>query len=208
MILPYQHKEAVPRALHILQNGGVFVYPTDTLYGFGADAGSGSGIRLIGKLKKRPSRTPFSLLVRDLTMMKDYARVSGLVAAIAGRFLPGALTLVLPGNAGALPDELYSEGQFLGFRISAHPFCRELTAKYPKPVLSTSVNISGKDALNRIEDIQAQFGRQLTLMIEDAELDRRQQARGSTVIRIDANDSISLLREGSISFTEILKVKP
>lgn len=206
MILDYRHPEALFRALEALQKEQAFVYPTDTLYGFGADAASETGIHNVEELKKRPAQTPFSLLVRDLAMMKEYARVSSLTAALTERFLPGALTLVLPGIGGRLPDMLYSDGNYLGFRIPDHPFCRELMASYPRPVLSTSVNISGQKALNRIRDIEMQYAPRVELMIADADLDRRPYSAGSTVIRIDDAGRISLLREGSIPFADILKV--
>jgi len=206
MILDYRHPEAVPRAIAALQQGQVFVYPTDTLYGFGADAASETGINNVEELKKRPAQTPFSLLVHDLAMLKEYARVGNLAARLAGLFLPGALTLVLPAIRGKVPDVLYSEGNYLGFRIPDHPFCRELTANYPRPILSTSVNISGQKALNRIREIEMQFASGVELMIADSDLDRRPHPAGSTVIRIDDAERISLLREGSILFAEILKV--
>ncbi len=203
MIIDYQLASAKKKVLDALKDEELFVYPTDTLYGFGGDARSQSVIQRAYEVKKRPQNMPISILVRDMKMMQDLAHISEKTAEIIRQFLPGALTLVLPAKNMSLPERLYSDNHYLGFRIPDHPFCRAMLEHFQYPIISSSVNISQTSALTNIHDIEEQFGNEVQLFISDSRLNNAQHSLGSTVIKMTDDSELQLLREGSIPFIEI-----
>lgn len=203
MILDHEDSSALESALAALRSGEVFVYPTDTLYGFGGDARSGECIAELYDIKRRPQSMPVSMLVHSGEMITEYARVTQAAGTLIRHFLPGALTLVLPAEPGELPERLYGGDGFLGFRIPNHPFCKRVTEAFPYPVISTSVNISGMKAMHRIAEIEECFGEKLSLFIRDGALEKRPHGAGSTVVKVDREDRLHLLREGAIPFASV-----
>ena len=206
MIVDHSTKQALDSALIALNNEEVFVYPTDTIYGFGGDARSDKVIEQLYDIKGRSEHMPVSMLIHDLDMMRKYARISDKATKLIKHFLPGALTLVLPANHVELPQKLFSVQGYLGFRIPDHRFCSKLTQHFDGPVITTSVNRSGKPALNKIIDIEKQFGNRVNLLIQDMQLEQKADATGSTVIMITKDDDLKILREGSILEKEIRQI--
>ncbi|MCF7832505.1 MAG: threonylcarbamoyl-AMP synthase [Candidatus Marinimicrobia bacterium] len=206
MILNYHDKTALPSVLKALNNKDVFIYPTDTLYGFGGDALSDLVLNKLYLLKQRPEHMPVSMLVRDKDMLSQFAYISVNAGILIDELLPGALTLILPAKNTALPDKLFSVEGYLGFRIPDQSFCNAMIEQFDKPVITTSVNISGHKPLNDIRSIKKQFGKEIELMISDPELDAREKALGSTVVMISKDDKWRLLREGAISIETIDRI--
>ncbi|MBW6458361.1 MAG: threonylcarbamoyl-AMP synthase [FCB group bacterium] len=205
MMLDMYDVSSLEKTMELLTAEAVFVYPTDTLYGFGGDARSEKVLETVYRLKNRPLEMPVSILVRDFAMMQEYAHISTQSEKIIKHFLPGALTLVLPAKDHRLPERLYSEGTYLGFRMPDHDFCRKMLERFPYPVITTSVNISGFPVIREIEKIERFFGSDISLFIRDAELEKHTDNPGSTVIKISMQDEIELLRAGKIPFPEIQK---
>ena len=206
MIIEYRHKDALSYALEALRNEKVFVYPTDTIYGFGGDARSEKVILDLYELKARPVDMPVSMLVPDRDMLSRYAHTSSLASKLIETFLPGALTLVLPAKDMYLPQKLFSVQGYLGFRISDHKFCKRLSTNFDAPIITTSVNTSGQPALHSISDIDTQFGKRVGLLIADPELERHTEPKGSTVVMITKKDELKILREGAIPEKDIFEL--
>lgn len=203
MILSYRQDIALDLALECLKSQKIFVYPTDTLYGFGANASSIKALDKLYFLKQRPLTMPLSMLVSDIDMIKQYAEVSGLTKILIENLLPGALTLVLPSISNDLPKRLYNMDDYLGFRIPDHEFCTKLSQKFNLPFISTSINVSGQRAMNDIESIKRVFSKDVDLMIYDEKLDKSMSDLGSTVVLIDKKSNLRILREGRISEKQI-----
>lgn len=199
MIIESVEDIALDLALEHLYTKKLFIYPTDTLYGFGADARSVEALEKLYLLKQRPINMPLSMIVSDIDMLEQFAQVSNLTKLLLAHFLPGALTLVLPSIVTTLPKRLYSMEGYLGFRIPDHEFCAKLSQKFNSPFITTSVNVSGQSALNSIESIQKVFSKDIDLMIQDKKLDNAYLNKGSTVVLIDKNSKLKVLREGLIS---------
>lgn len=199
---PHLWEELVPA----IEQGEIFVYPTDTIYGLGVRADSADALNRLYVLKRRPANMPLSILVPDIGSIRRYASFGEKAESIARHFLPGALTMVLPAAAKYLPEMLYSGKKELGFRIPAHPFCQSMMQRIDYPIVSSSVNYSGQPALTAMSDIEQSFASEIRLMIRDNALEKRNHATASTVIRIDKDDKVWLLREGGIPFLEILEV--
>jgi L-threonylcarbamoyladenylate synthase len=205
MKIIHTDSQALSHVLKVLEEDQVFIYPTDTLYGIGANALSFLALEKVYHIKERPSHMPMSMMVRDLAMLKEYAHVSTKVKDIVDKFLPGALTLILPAKSDELPQRLFSVEGYLGFRIPDHDFCRKMSKEFHFPIITTSVNVSGKPALNTIQDIEDAFADKIDLMIYDPQLDELKNDLGSTILKVNKDDSWEILREGKIPKEELIR---
>ena len=203
MIINHIENMALVKALKALKDEEVFIYPTDTIYGFGGDATSPKVLDRLYSIKQRPDNMPLSMIVRDKEMMSRYAHISAKAESLIDKFLPGPLTLVLPAKDYSLPDKLFNVEGYLGFRIPAHDFCRAMSSKFDRPIITSSVNISGEAPLNNINRIHDQFGNEIELMISDTKLDTLTEPFGSTVVMISEDESVKVLREAAISAQSI-----
>ncbi len=120
-------------AVRALARGGVLLYPTETVYGFGCDAGDRSACARIAALKGWPAPRPMLVLVRDLEGAEAVGEVTPVARALAEAFWPGPLTLVIPEGSGST----------VGVRVSPHPVVRQLLDRIGGPITSTSANRTG-----------------------------------------------------------------
>jgi L-threonylcarbamoyladenylate synthase len=188
----------VKNAVRKLRSGGVILYPTDTLYGLGADALSNDAVRKIYDLKGRDERKPIHAIVSDMEMMEKYAEVSDLARMLAKEFLPGPLTLILKKKA-RIKTGIARGISKIGFRIPDNPFCLALVEKFGKPVTTTSANRSGLKTERTAEAILEQLSGEIALVVDAGELPEREP---SSVVDLTGNEPI-ILREGAIPVADI-----
>ena len=136
------HKDVV-RAVEALRRGEVIIFPTETLYGLGADALNVAAVARVVEVKGRDARSPIPILVADPRMLNTVVTE---IPAIAKRwmdqFWPGPLTLVLKAQRG-LPSPLLNPKGGVGVRISRHPLAAEILQQLGRPITATSANPSG-----------------------------------------------------------------
>ncbi len=149
--------EYLQPALDALKAGGVIAYPTDTVYGLGADATDRSAVELVRRIKGRDANTPILALVSDMDMLERYADVTPLARELAAHYLPGRLTLVLEARGDHLAPVAQSDGS-VGFRIPAMPFCLALARAFDRPITSTSMNLSGVQQEPALSGMLSQLG--------------------------------------------------
>ncbi len=190
--------ELIERAARAILSGQVIGYPTETVYGLGADAFNAKAIDRVFQLKGRDRSRPILVIAGDMTQVKRMVQWSDLAEHLAQQFWPGPLTLVLPAMPG-LPEALLSADQTLGIRIPNHNICLELVRRCGVPVTSTSANRSGQPNPVTARDVVDYFGDQLDLVIDGG---RSSSAIPSTVLGI-SGDRLILFREGAISKSTI-----
>ena len=181
----------ISRAVEILRDGGVIVYPTDTVYGLGCDITSKHAVERIVRIKGRDPKKPMSFVCSDLTHISRYARVSNFAYRILKRFLPGPYTFVLE-SSREVPKMLLTKQRTVGIRIPDHPVCLALVAELGNPILSTSANPSGAEPLNIPLEIRDALGSQVDLILECGVLPRVP----STVVSL-VGDRVEVLRDGA-----------
>lgn len=148
----------IQNALTALRRGGLVAYPTDTVYGLGADAYNEAAVRRVFAVKERPFSMPLPLLVADLAMLESCAaRLSPAARLLAERFMPGALTLIVPKGV-AIPDIVTAGGPSVGLRIPDHTVPRALTAGLGRPLVGTSANRSGFGSVTGADEVRSQLG--------------------------------------------------
>lgn len=143
-------EKAVRRAVEILNKGGIVIHPTDTLYGFAADAASENLSAKIRELKHLEKDKPFSVLVSGPGMIKEYCEVSAEDEKLIQNYFPGPFTFILKSKKplAAAPNST------LGIRIPDNKFCIALAEFFKKPVITTSANIHGKKPPCSLDEIE------------------------------------------------------
>jgi len=195
-----------------LRSGGTAIYPTDTLYGLGVDPGSEAGLARLLAIKRREEGKPIPLLLAGVEDAGRFARhVSGTASRLMARFWPGALTLVLPAEAGLHPA-ITGGGGTVGLRVPDHPVPRALARALSGAITGTSANRSGNPGdWESPEEIVREFTGEVDWVLWDGKV-RQAGAReggpgrsaGSTVIRL-TDDRPVLLREGMVPFRAIVE---
>ncbi|MDO8481742.1 MAG: L-threonylcarbamoyladenylate synthase [bacterium] len=204
--------ECVKESVQILRAGGVLLYPTDTLYGLGADALSDEAVDKVYAIKGRDEQKPIHAMFADLAMVEKYAEVPGMASMLAKAFLPGALTLILKKRTG-VETGLARGIQTIGIRIPKSAFCLALAKEFGGPFTATSANKSGSKTERSTNTILVQLNRaeaytsvlqktaitNIDLVIDAEELPERQP---TTVVDLSGKEPI-ILREGAVSPAEI-----
>jgi protein-tyrosine phosphatase len=184
--------EAVERAARALREGKLLILPTETVYGLAARADDPAVIERVRATKDRPSTKPFARLVPGVEAVEAaVGKLPRAARALAERFWPGPLTLVLE----------TSRGETVGFRVPGLAFAREVLAKAGVPVLATSANRSGGDEPVTFEDALASIGDKIDLAYDAG---RTLLGKPSTVVSVPPDGSrggpaYTILREGFLS---------
>lgn len=193
-----------------LKNGGMAVFPTDTLYGLGVDPKSEAGLARLFAIKRREGGKPVPLLLSGAEAVDRFARhVPEGAARLMGRFWPGALTIVLPAEAG-LDRTITGGGDTVGLRVPDHPVPRALAQALGGAITGTSANRSGNPGdWESAEEVVREFTGEVDWVLWDGKI-RRAATResvpgrspGSTVVRMTGERPV-LLREGVLPFRAI-----
>ena len=174
-------KKNIDKIITALGNGAVLVCPTDTVYGFLADATNKKSVDKIYNIKERPMSKPLPIFIKDLKMAKELAHISPSKEKILDKKWPGGFTFVFKRKKGI---KLYGvDKDTIALRIPNYKFLNDLIEKIDKPLVQTSVNISGEPSLTDIKEIIKQFiiqKNQPDLIIDAGDLSRRQRRRGSS----------------------------
>ncbi len=151
-----ENLNAIDRAVKVLRAGGVIVYPTDTVYGIGADATNSIAVERVRAIKGGEDTKPILAMVAGMTMLEEYAVMTPLARALTEHFLPGPLTLVLDTRSDALAPIATHDGS-VGFRMPDDHVCIAITTVLGRPVTSTSVNRSGVPQPQELSDMLVQI---------------------------------------------------
>jgi len=178
-----------------LKNGAVLVCPTDTIYGFLADAENKKAVDKIYKIKKRSKTKALPVFIKDVKMAKKLAEISekpsfakasaGKQEKILKKYWPGKFTFVLKRKPGI---KLYGvEKDSIALRIPKYKFLNNLLKEINRPLVQTSVNISGQPSLNKISDIINQLNKLDVLIIDGGDL---KKSKPSKIIDLTNNNKI------------------
>ena len=191
--------EELSDAVAALRRGDVIVFPTETLYGLGADALNAVAVEKVYQLKGRDPNNPIPVLISDRTMLNIMAAaVSPVAEKLIEHFWPGPLTLVLPARSN-MPAPLLNSSGGIGVRISSHPIARQLVTLLGRPLTATSANPSGQPGALTVAQARSYFSGAIEVFVAGGELTSK---TGSTVAAVIGNN-IKIIRAGEISVREI-----
>ena len=192
---------ATTRASKVLRNGGVVMYPTDTLYGLGADAFSDKAVDKIYAIKGRDEKKPIHCIVADIAMAEEYAEVTDDARLLFERLLAGGLTVILK-KREAVVGGIARGLDTIGIRIPHNDFCIQLAGAFGEPFTATSANLAGHEHQWSVEAILKQLGpnaEMIDLIIDAGELP---PSAPSTVVDLSGEDPL-IVREGAIAAADI-----
>ncbi|NOZ56082.1 MAG: threonylcarbamoyl-AMP synthase [Calditrichaeota bacterium] len=194
----------VREAAAVLRSGGVIVYPTETLYGLGADARNPEAVHRVFEIKQRPPDRAVTVILGGEDMLGQVvSAVPELARKLAEVFWPGPLTLVLPARRD-LPDLLLAGGSTIGVRVPGDYLCRALSRELGGPITATSANISGGPDLINPEEIERVLGDRVDLLIDAGPA----RSRVPSTVALVTDTGVRILREGRITAEELRKVVP
>jgi len=158
---------AIGEAARCLAAGGLVAFPTETVYGLGADAGNGRAIARLYEAKGRPAFNPLIAHVADAAAARRLARFGAEAAQLAETFWPGPLTLVLPKSAGCPVAELATAGlDTIAMRVPDHPVAQKILAAFGKPIVAPSANRSGHVSPTTAAHVLADLRGRVDLIID------------------------------------------
>jgi L-threonylcarbamoyladenylate synthase len=182
-------------AVAALERGEVIVFPTETLYGLGADALDPAAVDRVLQLKGRDPANPIPVLVADRAMLaRLVSEIPPLAEKLVARFWPGPLTLILPARLD-IPRPLLNTDGGVGVRISSHPTAAAIVQGLGRPLTSTSANPTGKSPARTLQQARDYFAGAIDIFIDGGELTSK---TGSTVAEI-IGDRLRIIRDGEIT---------
>jgi L-threonylcarbamoyladenylate synthase len=195
----------VKAAVAALGAGRLVVYPTETVYGLGADATSRDALVALLALKGRGAEKGFSVLVADLDSARPLLAADAPAGArtLARALWPGPLTLVLPA-ASSLPEALVGATGGVGLRCSPDPLASALVSGFGKPITATSANPSGYEPATDVEAARAYFGNRVACYLDGG---RRAGGAVSTVVEFLEGRAI-LRRVGAVKARQLTSIVP
>lgn len=183
----------IGKAVEVLQNGGVIIYPTDTVYGLGCSIDNKNAIEKIHLIKQQRTDKPFSFVCSGLTHISEYAHVSNTAFRIMKRLIPGPYTFILPAQRMKhLPRILVSKRKTVGIRVPASPTTMALVQALGNPILSTSVTSREGEVLHDPDEIADQFRNRVEMILDGGPLVSEQ----STVVDLTREEP-EIVRLGS-----------
>ena len=185
----------IKKAVEVLRQGGIIIYPTDTVYGLGCDLSNKKGIEKIYELKKRNKKKPLSFVCSDLKHISRYAKVTDYAYKTMKRLLPGAYTFILEASR-LVPKIILPKRSTTGIRVPNNQICLALVREFGQPIISTSVKTAQGEILGDPYAIKEYFDRVVDLIIDGGII---MPEPSSVISLVDDNIEIIRIGKGDIS---------
>jgi L-threonylcarbamoyladenylate synthase len=186
-------KDEVAKALKVIQEGGIILYPTDTIWGIGCDATNTEAIKKIYQLKQRNETKSMIILLDTENKLESYISEVNPLAYDLIEYAENPLTLIMPGAKNLSPAIISSDGS-IGIRVCRHPFCQQLIQRMRKPLVSTSANISGKPSPQYFSQIDDEIINGVDYVVDIDQHDMEIK-NPSTIMRLAPNGSFEFIRK-------------
>lgn len=194
--------EKLKKPAQILKNGGIVVFPTETIYGIGVNSLDKTAIEKLYTVKNRPLNKPISLLISNIEMIENVAKdILPEEYALMKAFMPGPLTIILK-KKDNISNLLTANTNTIGVRMPANEIALNLINYAGMPIATPSANISGKPSGTNIETIMKDFGNSVDVYIDGGE---SKLGLASTVVQI-VNGIPNILRQGVITEKNIIDI--
>ena len=207
----------IQKALEVLRKGGIILYPTDTVWGIGCDATDPAAVAKVYEIKKRADSKSLVLLASDMDMICRYVKEVPEMAVQLVEVNDKPMTIIYPGAVAGPSPVISSEVEksphvlpkadrhclafntvaedgTVGIRIPMMDFCQQLVAKFGRPIVSTSANISGEPTPKKFSEISPEI-RDAVDHIVDPSLERGSTGRSSSIIKVGLDYSIEIIRK-------------
>ena len=184
----------------ILDNDGVIIFPTDTVYGIACNCFNEKAIKKVFDIKKRPENKPINVLSNNLDKIKLVSRnINEKEEFLINKYMPGALTIILDKNE-KVSDILTAGLDTIGVRIPKNNISLRILENVSYPLATTSANISGDSAGIKISDFLKEFDGVVDAIIDGGETDLKV---ASTIVRVESDNKLKIIREGTLKIKEM-----
>ena len=191
-------EDVVQKAVEALREGKIVLHPTETCYGLAVDPTSEDALKALYDMKKMEDDKPLSIMVSSVGMADRCGLFSDYAQGIVDKFWPGPVSIMVMKRKGSLP-EFFNPGQkFVSIRYSSNPFSTKMVKAFGKPIVTTSANLSGKNACYSVPDLKKQFGvrryGELGLVVDAGKIDENPP---STIVKIVGDTTVFVRGDGS-----------
>ena len=185
--------EKFEEILSVLRQGGVILYPTDTIWGIGCDATNEAAVEKINQIKNRKNKNGYVLLVDSVDTLKNFVdhvhpRIETLL-----HFHERPLTVIYDEGIGLAPSVLGKDGS-VGIRVVKDAFCRELIRQMGKPLVATSANVTGKNFPSHYGEISSEVLEKVDLVVRYKQ-DQKERGEPSVIVRLNEFEELDFIRE-------------
>ncbi|KIO45190.1 MULTISPECIES: L-threonylcarbamoyladenylate synthase [Porphyromonadaceae] len=185
-------REEVKKACEVLKNGGIILYPTDTIWGIGCDATNDEAVKRVYELKKREDSKAMLVLLDDLGKLASYVDVPDITYDLL-EAADRPMTVIYP-RAKNLAKGLVSADGTIGIRITKEIFSRMLVARFRKPIVSTSANISGDPSPKCFADISDEVKKSVDYVVDFRQEETTNPAP-SSIVKLGLGGEIQIIRQ-------------
>jgi len=186
-------QEDINNAIKVLQNGGVILYPTDTIWGIGCDATNEDAVKKIYEIKKREDSKSMLILLNNINFIRSYVDDVPEVALDIVELSEKPVTIIYS-DAKNLAKNLIAEDGSIGIRITSEEFTDKLIQKFRKPLVSTSANISGEKFTGNFDDISDVIKNNVDYIVSYNQ-NKEVSKEPSSIIKIGKGNQIKVIRE-------------
>ncbi|MES2807312.1 MAG: L-threonylcarbamoyladenylate synthase [Bacteroidota bacterium] len=185
-------RDEIAKALKVIQDGGIILYPTDTIWGIGCDATNTEAVQKIYRLKQRAETKSMIILLDTDNKLASYVTEVPDIAYNLIEYAENPLTLVMPGARNISPALIAADGS-VGIRVAKNPFCEGLIQRLRKPLVSTSANISGNPSPQYFSQIEQNIIDGVDYVV-DIDQHSMEIKTPSTIMRLEPDGKFEFLR--------------
>lgn len=186
-------KDEINKALEVLKNGGVILYPTDTIWGLGCDATNPEAVEKVLKIKNRPAEKSLIVLLDVDSKLQSYVNEIPEVAYDLIEYAENPLTVIFSNAKNLAPNVINADGS-VGIRVVKHDFCTPLLQRFRKPIVSTSANLSGKPSPKYFDDLDPEIIDAVDYVV-DFEQENRSNKKPSTIMKLSPGGQFEFIRK-------------
>ncbi|WP_316772220.1 L-threonylcarbamoyladenylate synthase [Pedobacter frigiditerrae] len=186
-------RQEINNALEVLKNGGVILYPTDTVWGLGCDATNEEAVAKVNALKGRSADKSLIILLDNENKLQSYVTEIPEVAYELIEYAENPMTIIFSGAKNLAKNVINTDGT-IGIRIVKHDFCEQLLQRFRKPIVSTSANISGEPTPKFFDEISDEVKDAVDYIV-DLDQENRTVKKPSTIIKLGPSGQFEFIRK-------------
>ncbi|MDR3226148.1 MAG: threonylcarbamoyl-AMP synthase [Prevotellaceae bacterium] len=186
-------KNEIKKAVEILKNGGIILYPTDTVWGIGCDATNAAAVEKIYKLKQRNDSKSMLVLVDNADRISRYVKQIPNIASDLIELTTTPLTIIYPQAVNLAPN-LIADDKTIGIRVVNHQFCQQLIFALNRPIVSTSANISGEKAPKKFNDVSDEIRNNVDFVVKSI-FEGNATNKPSAIIKLGLKNEVEVIRK-------------
>ena len=185
--------EEIKKACQVMREGGVILYPTDTIWGIGCDATNEEAVRRVYEIKRRADSKAMLVLVDSAVKVDFYVQDVPEVAWVLVELADKPLTIIYSGARNLAPNLLAEDGS-VGIRVTGEEFSKRLCQQFRKAIVSTSANVSGQPSPQNFSEISEEIKSAVDYIVDDRR-EETTQAKPSSIIKLDKGGVIKIIRQ-------------